>query len=417
MNEPVHEKRTSWWGGKRRAAPWALGAAEDRALTRKTVPPSMLPAISSDTPSFTAESALRVGDVWACTRVLVDAAASVPLVTYRRSEQGRVRASGFTADLLSSPAPGTTQAGLIGQVMCHLQLDGNAYAGKFRDSDGQVTQLALLHPDRVRAEIVAGEPRYHVTGPRGEQSTHGVDDVLHIRGPLSLDGLVGLSPIRQCRVALGLADGLGEHALAFFRNGARPSGILSVDEQFLGSRPEERQALLDQLRADLSDVYAGSARNAHKVAIMAGSMSWTALAGTADDQQFVEQRRLSTSDIARIFRVPPFMVGASSGDSMTYSSTEQQSLSFVTYSLRPWLVVIEQAITADRDLCPGNVYCEFLLDSLLRADSATRSEIYQRALDPITGYMTREEVRRLENLPPEPATAPTPNTNGRVTIS
>jgi phage portal protein BeeE len=101
------------------------------------------------------------------------------------------------------------------------------------------------------------------------------------------------------------------------------------------------------------------------------------------------------------------MVGASSGDSMTYSNTEQQALSFVTHSLRPWLVLVEQAISQDADLCPGNLYVEFLLDALLRADAKTRAEVHQMALDPITGWLNRDEVHRLENLEPE-TTSPDP---------
>ena len=124
-----------------------------------------------------------------------------------------------------------------------------------------------------------------------------------------------------------------------------------------------------------------------------------------DDAQFLEQRKLSAVEVARIFRVPPWIVGADSGDSMTYANVEQQGLHFVTYSLRPWLVVIEQALTADRDLFTPNSYCEFLLDALLRADSLTRAQVYEKALDPITGYMSRQEVRALENLPPENAPA------------
>ena len=111
-------------------------------------------------------------------------------------------------------------------------------------------------------------------------------------------------------------------------------------------------------------------------------------------------------EVARIFRVPPWMIGADPGESLTYSNVESQSLSFVTYSLRPWLVAIEQAISADADLCPGSLYVEFLLDALLRADSAARASFYTAALDPLTGWMTRQEVRERENLEPEPAGDP-----------
>ena len=123
----------------------------------------------------------------------------------------------------------------------------------------------------------------------------------------------------------------------------------------------------------------------------------------SDDLQFIEQRNLSTQEICRIFRIPPWMIGAPTSDSMTYANTEQHALSFVTWSLRPWLVRIEKAISTDPDLCPGALYVEFLLDSLLRADSKTRAEIYALALDPEKGWMNRDEIRRLENLEKEGA--------------
>jgi HK97 family phage portal protein len=344
--------------------------------------------------SSTPERALQVGDVWACVRVLADAAASVPLIPYRRTDTGRVRLStGMLTNLLDRPAPATTQANLVGQMVSHLALWGNAYLGKFRGEEGRVEQLGLLFPDYVAVELQAGLPLYTVTDPQtGRQSRHGTDDITHIRA-MSTDGLLGLSPIKQCKIALAAAGGLGEFTAAFFENGGRPSGIITLPQ---GTRQDALKSLSMQATA-----IHGGARNAHRIAVITGEMSWTPMTGPLDDLQFVEQRKLSTAEICRIFRVPPWMVGASAGDSLTYSNTEQQQLAFVTHSLRPWLVVIEQAISADPDLCAANTYVEFLLDALLRADAKTRAEVYALALDPIQGWMTREEVRRLENLDPE----------------
>ncbi|MBA2742357.1 MAG: phage portal protein [Actinobacteria bacterium] len=339
------------------------------------------------------ESALAVADVWASVKLLSDSAAALPLIAYRRTDDGRKRqSSGRLAALLGQPAPATSQANLVSTAVAHLALWGNAFVGKFRDENGQLEQLALLHPDRVRVELVSGVPRYTVYGPKGERSQHGPDDIVHVKA-LSTDGLVGLSPIRQCRVALSLASNLGEHAQAFFENGARPTGILK-----LGGAATDAQ--VTSLREQLTSRHVGT-KNAHRIAILTGETEWTPMSGPLDDLQFVEQRKLSTAEIARVFRVPPWMIGASSGDSMTYSNTEQQALAFVSYSLRPWLVVIEQALSTDSDLCPGSLYVEFLLDALLRADSKTRAEVYAMALDPVTGWMNRSEVRRLENLEPE----------------
>ncbi len=362
-------------------------------------PPALFPTTPSGTPLVSPANALGVADVFACVRCLSDAAASVPLVPYRKTTGGRVRVEGRLSELLRRPAPATTTANLIGQAMAHLQLFGNAFIGKFRDAEGHVVQLALLHPDRVTVELRGERIVYTVNDGVGRQSEHGIEDIVHVRG-LSVDGLVGVSPVRQCRIAMGLSASLAAHANHFFENGARPTGILRTP-------PFSDQAAEDAFAAEFSANELGL-KNSHKIAVVTGpeALDFVQLSGPLDDLQFVQQRHLSTAEIARIFRVPPWMVGASSGDSLTYSNTESQALSFVTHSLRPWLVLIEQAISEDADLCAGGVYVEFLLDALLRADSKTRSEVYTAALDPETGWMNRAEVRRLENLEPETPTEP-----------
>jgi HK97 family phage portal protein len=375
-------------------------------------------AVADNTPSWRSfqprspTESLAIADVFACVRVLAGAAASLPLVPYRRTATGRVRlTSGMLYGLLQNPAPATTQANLVGTAMAHLLLHGNSYVGKFRGSDGRVEQLGCLDPANVTVELVAGSPRYTVTDPKtGRQSIHGTADITHVRA-LSTDGLVGLSPLKECRLAVSYAQGMGEFAEAFTRNGMRPSGILSVPGG-------TTQGSVDQTLRALSERHEGS-RNAHRIALVKGEVTYTAMTGPLDDLQFAEQRRLSTAEICRLFGVPPWMVGASTGDSLTYSNAEQQQLLFVTHALRPWLVLVERAISADTDLCSQNVYVEFLLDALLRADSATRADVYTKALNPATGWMTRAEIRQLENLEPE-ATPPTPaaqpQTNGAVAV-
>lgn len=362
---------------------------EQRTLTRETLPQVMLPA-ASGVPASTPTGALADANVWACVRALADAAASVPLVCYRRTGQGRARFAGRTPDLLGRPAPGTTQAGLVGQLLAHLLLYGNGYIGKFRGPDGRVEQLALLGPDRVLPEVKAGVPRFTVLDGRGSRTEHGLEDIVHVRA-LTTDGLVGLSPIRQCRVALGLSSQLAEHASQFFANSAMPAGILKVNQ--FGATDTQVEAL----RTGWNTQHQGVA-NAHRIAVVTGEVDFTALSLPLEDQEFLGQRKLSAVEVARVFRVPPWIIGADAGQSMTYSNVEQESLHFVTYSLRPWLVAVEQALTADPDLFAGPQYCEFLLDALLRADSKTRAEVYALALDPDKGWMSRDEVRRLENL-------------------
>ncbi len=402
MNVDVQKTERRGWFRRRRG-----DHVEERTLTPDTVPPVML---SSDpgSPAIGPTNALAIADAYACVRVLSDAAASLPLIPYRRTATGRERYSGLIADLLTRPAPATTQANLVGQLVAHLNLHGNAYLGKFRGPDGKIEQLGLLAPDRVVPQLNAGVPYYRYSPLIGEQQLLTTRDVIHVRA-LSTNGLSGLSPVRQCRSALGLAQNLATHASVFFENDARPSGILKIED---GSNQGEA---LRGLRESW-DTRLGGVQNAHKIAVLSGDVSFTPLSMPLEDAQFLGQRELSTREIARIFRIPPWMIGATDGNRMTYSNTEQQALSFVIYSLRPWLVLIEQALTADPDLSPAGVYIEFLIDALLRGDSQTRAQVYAQALNPVSGWMTREEVRRLENLDPEddrPTPAATvPSQNG-----
>lgn len=347
-------------------------------------------------PAVSPRAALQVGDVWACVRVLADAAASLPLVPYRQTAQGRQRVDGTLGALLDRPSPGATQANLTSTIVAHLNLWGNAYLGKLYDDAGAVVSLWPLPPERVIPRLVAGEPRYMYTPINQAEQELTLKDLVHIRA-MSTDGLVGLSPIRQCSTAIALATGIGTYNLGFFDHGAHPSGFLNVDGHV--SRDH-----LEALRAGVNANH-GGARNAHKIAVMDGAVTWTPITGPADEMQFIERADLSTREIARIFRVPPHLIGASSGESMHYSNVESQSLEFVQYSLRPHLVAIEQAITADADLCRGSLYVEFLLDALLRADSATRAGVYTQAL--AGGWLTVDEIRQRENLPPLPTAAPT----------
>lgn len=398
--------------------------SEERALTAQNIPPSMLTSTPGGA-TVTPTTAMGIADAYACIRALADAAASLPLHVYRRTSAGRERDHGATADLLEHPAPATTQCGLVGQLVAHLQLHGNAYVGKFRDQEGRVDQLALLEPERVVPRLQGGRPRYQVTGLHGEQSDHGQADIIHIKA-LTTDGLVGLSPVRQCRIALGLSQTLQEHASSFFENGARPGGILrlqkfGVPAPGVATGEEGAPGELQELREAWNASHRGP-KNAHRIAVVSGEVEFTPLSMPMDDVEFLQQRKLSAVEVARIFRVPPWMIGADAGSSMTYSNVESQALSFATYSLRPWLVAIEQALSADEDLFTPRTYCEFVMDALLRADSLTRAQTFTAALDPITGWMGRAEVRALENLPPEaPTPAPVPdpatvaaNGNGRA---
>jgi HK97 family phage portal protein len=354
-------------------------------------------------------TALATPTVWSCVRVLADAASSCPLLVYRRlPDGGRLRVGGRTAELLQRPAEGTTEADLVATLIAHLTLWGNAYLGKYRDADGRVDQLLPLDPSQVQVERRAGRIVFSVVTVDGRLVELTTDDVVHIKG-LSNDGLVGLAPITQMRQALVADDAVRTASTSLFTNNGRPSGVLS------GPRLNQTQAdtIKDTWNSKLGGAQAGA------IAVVTGDLTFTPLAMPADDAQYVEARKLSATEIARAFRVPPWLIGAGDDSSMTYSNTESQMIAFTTLSLQPWLRSIEQALTNDADLFSSNQFAEFLIDGLLRADSRTRAEVYAMALDPQKGWMTRDEVRRAENLPPEPQQEliPIPATNGEGAIA
>jgi HK97 family phage portal protein len=342
---------------------------------------------------ITPVDALAIADVWAAVRVLSDAVSSLPLHVFRRTERGRERVtSGKLVDLLERPSPGVTEADLTSSLMCHLAVWGAAYLAKFREQ-GEVTQLALIHPDRIRPELVDGQLRFRYTPGSGPQRLLTAADIVHIKG-LSVDSLNGLSAVSQAARVLGLSDSLVKHAMSFFEaKTTRPAGVLRLGDPDMVPSEEGRQRTIEGLQNELKP---------HGLLVVTGDVQYENVAHRLDDSQFEQQRRLAAQEVARVFRIPPHMLGAGSGgDSLTYSTVEQQSLDFVRYSLTPWLRRIELAVSNDPDLAFQRQYMRFETDALLRADTRTRAEVYEKALDPITGWMTRDEVRRLEDLPPE----------------
>lgn len=376
---------------------------EQRSLTRSRQP---FPVYATYTVGdLTADDALRLSAVFACVRLLARTVAQLPLVPYRRLDSGgRDRYSGRIADLLAAPAPGNVTYNLVSTIVAHLCLWGNAYVGKYRDDNGIVTQLAPLLPWGMTVTLDEGEPRYLYIDQQGAQQL-GTADVLHFK-EVSNDGIVGLSPIAQCSAGLRLEQSLGKHSDNFALNGGRPSGILRVG----GWRSQQGTAPEDT-RNDWETKFAGP-DNAGKLLLLAGDeeISYTSLAMSMSDAEWVAQRQLSKAEIAAIFGLKSHLINAPVGDRLHYSSSEQDRLDLLTLAVQPTLTLIEQVLSADPDLSPSRTFCEFTVESLLRADSLTRAQFYASAIQ--AGWMTIEEVRLREGLsttppPVSPAQIPT----------
>jgi HK97 family phage portal protein len=369
---------------------------EDRSLPQPENELPWLPGVYTGPTNITPVQALAIGDVWACVRLMSDAASSLPIHVYRRTQDGREQVtSGKLVDLLEQPAPATTQADLISSLMAHLLIHGSAYVAKYRDA-GEISQLGLLNPERVRPKRAGGDVIFEYTPGGAGQQTLTTADVVHIRG-LSMNCLHGMSAVYQASRVIGLSDELVRHALEFFETGA-PVDVFRMPPE---STNEQKQGYLEALHNSQARVDHVTGRKSRHILVIEGEGSLEKASGKMDDAQFVEQRRLAAQEVARCFRVPPNMIGAGSGgDSLTYSTVEQQSLDFVRYSLQPWLRRIELALSGDPDLAFQRQFVKFEIDGLLRADSAGRAAFYSAALDPISGWMDVDEVRQLEDLPP-----------------
>lgn len=345
-------------------------------------------------------SALRLADVFACVRALVDGAILCPLRCWRDTDTGRVPLTGGRGvQLLREPQPGMTQATLVARLVQHYALWGECFVGKIRDSSGTIIQLEALDPARTVKRVEDGEPLFDYYAPLGPVFNDlTTDDVIHVYGMVDpATGIRGASPIAQCREAMGLSSALTTGASALWANGAIPSGVLSVPA---GVTADDQ---LEKLRDAWTARHEGP-RKRGTVAVLTGDIKWQSVTMPLADAQFIQQRELSTREIARIFKVPPSIINAASGGSLTYSTAQMEMAAFHLHALAPMFRLIEDALSLDTDLFPILLSgCEFDADALLRADQATRYAAYTQAIN--AGWLTRDEVRRREGLGPLPASA------------
>ncbi|MCX2192544.1 phage portal protein [Pantoea agglomerans] len=345
---------------------------------------------SSSGKVVTAEKALALASVWACVRLLSESVSTLPMKVYERAADGsRKLALNHPAYQLLCRRPNSemTPSRFMLMVVASICLRGNAYVEKKMIGTKLVSLVPLL-PQSMKVErLDSGELQYTYT-EKGVKRIIPVKNMMHIRG-FGLDGVCGMMPMRTGRDVFGAAMAVEESAAKIFENGIQTSGFF-LSKNLLTK--EQRQKNRENLNR-----FVGS-KNAGKVMVLEGDMSYQGITLNPEDAQMLESRSFSIEEICRWFRVPPFMVGHVDKQSSWASSVEGMNLLFLTNTLRPMLVNIEQEIS--RCLLNGDedLFAEFSVEGLLRADSAGRSAYYTTALQ--NGWMSRNDVRRLENLPP-----------------
>ena len=351
--------------------------------------------------AVTERSAMQMTAVYACVRILSESIAGLPVHLYRYQNDGRKeKAVDHTLYRLlhDEPNPEMTSFVFRETLMTHLLLWGNAYAQIIRNGKGEVIALYPLMPNRMtvdRDEHGQLYYSYQMSSSDAPTMKGGTvhlmpTDVLHIPGR-GFDGLVGYSPIAMAKNAIGMAIACEEYGAKFFANGATPGGIL-----------EHPGTVKDPSRVrDSWNAAFGGSGNANKVAVLEEGMKYTPISISPEQAQFLETRKFQIDEIARIFRVPPHMVGDL--DKSSFNNIEQQSLEFVKYTLEPWIMRWEQSINRAllSETEKSAYFVRFNVDGLLRGDYQSRMEGYATARQ--NGWMSANDIRELENLDRIPA--------------
>ncbi|HEY7825054.1 MAG TPA: phage portal protein [Acidimicrobiia bacterium] len=344
---------------------WAAGALTDRpSLTGVRV---------------TEETSLRLSAVYASVRLVADTIATLPLDQFIRVDGQRTpfRPRDPWVGRPSLTMPRTT---FWQQAMMSLLLDGNAFVHLGRDGAGRIVDLQVLNPTHVH--ILDGRRGYQVDG----HGTLPVGEVLHVTEMLLPGKERGTSRIEQAKESLGLGIALQEYASTFFGNGAFPGVVLEIPGE---PTLEQRQ----EIQATWENQHRGT-RKAHKPAILMNGAKATPMTANPAETQLLEQRRYAVEEVARLFRVPPFMLGVTTPGSVSYASVEQQMLFYAEHTVRPYAEMLEAAFS--QLLVNEDSFIKFNLNALVRADLTTRTDAYSKAL--LAGYMSVNEVRALEDM-------------------
>lgn len=332
----------------------------------------------------------KVAAVHACIQLIAETTASLPLAPYRRLDDGGkvVDTNHPLYNVLHNKANQVqTAMEFREQLVASCLLTGNGYALKVINGAGLVTELLPLRPESVRAvKLVNGRVRYEVTQETGTR-TYTQDEVLHLRYR-TVDGFTGISPIAEARDVIGTAMAQQEFEGSFYKQGAKPSGLLSHPQAL---SPEQ----LKNIKESFAKQHGGSA-NMNKLMVLEEGMTYTQVSMSQRDAEFIESRRLTLEDIARIFRVPPPAIGIL--NDATYSNISEQSRMLVSSTLRPWFVRVEQAMN-EALLTPRGRRTHFIehnADGLLRGNQQERFDSYRVGRE--WGWLSVNEIRQRENM-------------------
>ena len=360
---------------------------------------SMFGGLSSSGVHVTAERSLQHTSVYSCVNILSETLSTLPLFLYKEETKNKknIKQKAKTHPLymllLDEPNEDMTSVAYFQLVMLELTLRGNHYSQIIRNNAGKVTAIYPLKNERMQiVRLESGKLAYiyrHTT--LGEVPLE-ASEVLHFKG-MTLDGIVGISPITYNRHTIGASIAMEEFGSTLFKNGATPSGVVSGE----GVKSMSDTAF-ERFKKSFRDAYTGI-MNAGKPLILEDGFKFTPITISNRDGQYIESRKFTKAEIASIFRVPLHMINEL--DKATFSNIEHQSIKFVTDAIYPWAVRIEKELKKKllTQQEKKNFYMKFSLAALLRGDVSSRYTAYESAITKGC-WMSRNEARELEDLNP-----------------
>jgi HK97 family phage portal protein len=339
---------------------------------------------TKSSPIVTADSAMTLGAVWACIRLLADNVSGLPVDAYRRGPESRVEVNP-PPPLVASPSAIVSRSTWLYQHMVSFLIRGNVYGVRTQfGADGWATKIELVHPDsmQVRQPDQLAPPEYVYNGKPIDSAK-----VYHVSAFNVPGSVVGLSPIKYASSTLGMGLAAEQYNYELMSGGGHPSATLTSDQVLDGPNAQTvKQRFLE-----------GTSDGTH-IAVLGAGLKYERMQLTPEEAQFLQSRNATAVDACRFFGVPPEMIGAAvQGSSLTYANREQRALDFLVFTLQWWITRIEEAWSAE---LPRAQYVKLNVDALLRTDAMTRAKVSDMKLR--NGTRNPDEDRALEDNPPLP---------------
>lgn len=342
--------------------------------------------------TITSKTAITIPIIWACVKILSESAAGLPLKIFEDTPTGRVLADSKTrqARVLRKPNPHMTKLNFLKCAVVNMALRGNAYSIIERADNGEWIGFIPVSADNVTVDTT-DDLIYWVTLD-GKRFPVSPENMLHFK-LFSVDGIIGLSPVEYMAESMGLAKTAQNWSAMFMRKGGFTGGYVIYD-QFL------TKAQQSQIMEKFPDVRKGDVNDIGSMGVLQGGPKIVPAGLSQKDSQFIESQQFQEEALAGCYGVPLYLANRAGKTSIMGSNLEQQTSGFVTFGLKPYLDAIEDEIN-DKLFRDKPQFVEFVVEGLLRADSAGRASYYQAALGGSngSGWMCINEVRDKENLP------------------